>query len=356
MSDKHNSAREVRKGEELNEANLQAFLFENELTQDKNSPLTVQQFSGGYSNLTYLLQTENKEYVLRRPPVGAIKRGHDMGREYKVLSKLHKVFKKCPQAYIYTENTEVIGSSFYVMERIDGIILRPKKVKALELLPQDFQKIATAWLDTLVELHSVDYKAAGLEDLGKPIGYVERQVTNWSKQYLKAKTEEIPSAIKVMEWIEVNQPKTYDFSLIHNDYKYDNVIFADTTWNEVRAILDWEMTTIGDPLMDLGMSLGYWMMKDDPDTMKMGMGFPTVHEGNPSRQEIAEQYAQKSGRNLSHLTFYYAFGLFKIAVIVQQIYARYEKGYTQDPRFAHLNIVCKNFCDAAWQAIQKDRV
>ncbi|PHN08231.1 phosphotransferase family protein [Flavilitoribacter nigricans] len=348
--------RTILPGEELPVDRLKQYLQEQCLIQDTNSPLEAVQFAGGFSNLTYLLKIEDRELVLRRPPHGAIKRGHDMGREYRVLSHLYPHFPKVPKTYAYTEDPEVLGAPFYLMEKVEGIILTGKEVKKRELSPSDFGVISQSWLDTFIELHQLDYEQAGLGELGRPEGYVERQVRNWSKQYLRAATAEVPSAEKVMAWMEEHQPKTYDFSLIHNDYKYDNVVFADDSWTEIRAILDWEMCTLGDPLMDLGTSLGYWVTGEDPEAMQAVSLSPTTAPGNPSRTEIVEAYARLSGRPVRHLTFYYVYGLFKIAVIVQQIFYRYQKGYTQDPRFAHLDQFAKLLCDTAWQAIQKDRI
>lgn len=349
-------AQKVRKGEELPEEKLKSFLVEQQLIKASQSELEVVQFSTGFSNLTYLLQIEGKEMVLRRPPVGAIKRGHDMGREYRVLSKLQAAFSKAPKAFVYTEDLEIIGAPFYLMEKIEGIVLTHKEALKRNISPAVFPTIANSWLDTFVELHQVDYEAVGLGDLGKPQGYVERQVTNWGKQYLKAATQDIAEAQQVMTWMESNQPKEYDFSLIHNDYKYDNVVFADDRWESVAAVLDWEMCTLGDPLMDLGTSIAYWSMASDNDFITKGWPSPTALEGNPGREKIVELYAQKSGRPVNHLVFYYAYGLFKIAVIVQQIYFRYSKGLTTDPRFAHLDQATRLFCGMAWRAIQRGRI
>lgn len=346
----------VRKGEELKEDTLKQFLFENTIIRNINSPLNVVQFPGGYSNLTYAINVENKDYVLRRPPFGAIKRGHDMGREYKVLSKLHPIFNKAPRTYLYTENDEIIGAPFYMVEKVDGTIIRPHNVKQLNISAGNFKIIAEAWLDTFVELHEVDYKSVGLEDLGKPEGYVERQVLNWGKQYVKAATDDIPQAEKVMKWLEENQPQEYNSTLIHNDFKYDNIVYDKNDWSKVVAVLDWEMCTLGDPLMDLGTSLSYWFTADDPDFLTVGLPMTTSEPGNPGRMDLVEEYEKKSGRKVDHLVFYYAYGLFKIAVIVQQIYFRYQKGYTQDERFAKLNMATKAFINTAWQAIQKNRI
>ncbi len=347
---------QVRKGEELNKVALKQFLYENQLIGSANSELFVEQFTHGYSNLTYLLKVEDNEYVLRRPPKGAIKRGHDMGREFKVQKALKQAFSKVPKMYAYTENVSIIGSSFYVMERVHGIILSYQRAKKLEIPSAEYKTIADSWLNTMVELHQVDYKALDLADLGKPEGYVERQVANWGKQYLKVAIDDVPAAEKVMRWMHDNQPKTYQHSLIHNDYKYDNVVFEDDSWKEVTAVLDWEMATLGDPLMDLGTSLGYWTMQGDYDFVKKGILSPTVFDGNPSRSELVEQYALKSGKEVDHLVFYYVYGLFKIAVIAQQIYYRYKMGYTSDSRFANLNQASALCCNVALKAVQTNKI
>ena len=342
----------VRKGEELPEEKLKAFLVAQELISSSKAELHVKQFTHGYSNLTYLLEIDNQEFVLRKPPVGAIKHGHDMGREYKVQSGLAKEFSKVPKMFAYTDDDSILGTEFYLMEKVEGIILNFKEAKKRAISPGNFRIIANTWLDTLIELHGLDYKNCGLETLGKPEGYVERQVTNWGKQYIKAKTDEFPEPEMVMKWMESNQPKVYDHCLIHNDYKYDNVVFKDETWHNIQAILDWEMATLGDPLMDLGTSLGYWTVASDHDFIKQGIPSPTSFEGNPLRSEVAEMYAEKSGRNIDNLVFYYVYGLFKIAVIAQQIYFRYKKGWTTDPRFANLNKAAELCCKLALKAIQ----
>lgn len=346
----------VRKGEELPEEKIKQFLLEQHLLNSITSELKVSQFSNGYSNLTYLLQIEDKELVLRRPPFSAPKRGHDMGREYKILKHLNPVFNKAPKVHGFCEDTTLIGAPFYIMEKVDGIILTAKSAHQKQVTPNAFKTIANTWLDTFVAFHQINYKAAGLADLGRPEGYVERQVRNWGKQYLAAATDDVPVATKVMAWMQEQQPKQYNHSLIHNDFKYDNVVFKDDSWSEITAILDWEMCTLGNPLMDLGTSLGYWTTATDPDLMKQGLPSPTVMVGNPSRTDIVQEYALKSGRSIDNLVFYYVYGLFKIAVIAQQIYYRYKHGHTQDPKFAHLNKASELCCNTAWQAIQKNKI
>lgn len=350
------SNQKVRKGEELNDVLLKKFLQENNLINSIESELLVEQFTHGYSNLTYLLQIENQEFVLRKPPIGAIKRGHDMSREFKVQSGVSKAFSKVPKMFAFSDDETILGSDFYIMEKVEGIILNYKAAHQRNILPASYKTIANSWLDTMIELHNVDYEAVGLGDLGKPDGYVERQVTNWGKQYLKAKTDEYPEAEMVMKWMETHQPKTYDHCLIHNDFKYDNVVFKDDSWQEISAVLDWEMATLGDPLMDLGTSLGYWTIATDHDFVKQGIPSPTIFEGNPIRSEIAQMYAEKSGRNVDNLVFYYVFGLFKIAVIAQQIYYRFSKGWTTDARFANLNKAAELCCKLALKAIKTNKI
>jgi aminoglycoside phosphotransferase (APT) family kinase protein len=279
-----------------------------------------------------------------------------MGREFKVLKGLNQGFSKAPKAYACTEDETVIGTPFYLMEKVEGVILSAKEAAARQISPMEFPIIANSWLNTFISLHDLDYAAIGLSDLGKPEGYVARQVTNWGKQYLKAATEDIPIAQKVIEWLDKSQPTKYDFSLIHNDYKYDNIVFSDSSWEVVNAVLDWEMCTLGDPLMDLGTSLAYWTMESDGDFILKGLPSPTSMKGNPSRMEVVEMYATKSGRDINHLVFYYAFGLFKLAVIAQQIYYRYDKGLTTNPRFAQLNKAAEIIITMAWQAIQKNKI
>ena len=350
------SNQEVRKGEELPAVKLKQFLQENQLIGSIESELFVKQFTHGYSNLTYLLSIEDKEYVLRKPPIGAIKRGHDMSREFKVQSAVQKEFSKVPKMFAYTDDAAVLGSEFYIMEKVEGIILNFKEAKKRDIPANDYKTIANAWLDTFTELHQLDYDAIGLTNLGKPEGYVERQVTNWGKQYLKAATKDVPSAEKVMQWMQENQPKNYQHCLIHNDYKYDNVVFKDNSWKEITAVLDWEMATLGDPLMDLGTSLGYWTLASDHDFIKQGIPSPTIFEGNPMRSEIVASYAKKSGRDIHNMVFYYAFGLFKIAVIAQQIYYRYSKGLTSDPRFANLDKAAELCCNLALKSIKTNSI
>ena len=345
-----------REGEELNADALKKYLFQQKLISSENLNIEISQFSNGFSNLTYLLEIDNKSMVLRRPPKGAIKRGHDMGREFKVLSQLNQHFDKAPQAFCFEKSGTVLDAPFYIMEKIEGVIVNYKIAKEREITSHEFKQISDSWLDAFVEFHQLDFNEVGLSDLGKPEGYVERQVANWSRQYLRAATQEIPEAHFVMQWMHKNQPKEYNHSLIHNDFKYDNIVLNENDWSQVNAILDWEMCTLGDPLMDLGTSIAYWTMDSDGPAKSMGIPSPTILPGNPGRTELVNAYAVKSGRAINNLVFYYVYGLFKIAVIVQQIFYRYNKGLTQDKKFAKLNEVCAFLCMMATQAIDKKRI
>ena len=347
--------KKVRKGEELNEVSLKVYLKENQLISNIKSDLDILQFSNGFSNLTYQLEIENKQYVIRKPPQGAVF-GHDMGREYKVLKGLNNGFDKAPKAYAYSSDTNIIGTPFYIMEKVKGVIITTKEMKEKTISSKDFSIISKTWLDTLVELHQLDYNKLGLSDLGKPEGYVERQVKNWSKQYLKAATEDVKEAELVMSWLSNNLPKQYKHSLIHNDYKYDNVMFSSESWGKINSVLDWEMCTIGDPLMDLGTSLAYWAMSSDHVGLIKAFNYPTSLNGNPSRLEIVKMYERKTKEPVNNLVFYYVFGLFKIAVIVQQIFYRYNKGLSSNEKFKDLNRVTKTLCKIGWQSIQKNRI
>lgn len=345
----------IRTGEELDTASLENYLTTH-LPKSSGS-LIVEQFPKGFSNLTYLLRLGEQQFVLRRPPFGAnIKTAHDMSREYKILTNLIKVYPKIPRPLLYCEDESVIGAPFYVMERVEGVILRTKMPDGMVPGPDQMQGVANALVETFAELHAVDYAQAGLGELGKPEGYIERQITGWTKRYFKAKTDEWKEIEQAAKWLAENMPQEEKAALIHNDFKYDNLVLAPGNWTEVVAILDWEMATIGDPRMDLGTSIGYWINHNDPDFMKQLQLSPTSLPGNPTRGELVELYIQKSGRQVDHVLFFYLYGLFKIAVIIQQIYARYKKGLTQDKRFAHLNTAVQGCGMIAMQAIQKKRI
>ena len=344
---------EVRKGEALDLARLETYLCDQ--LNSQGATLTVTQFPSGFSNLTYLLELGERELVLRRPPFGAnIRSAHDMGREFKVLSHLDKVWSKVPRPLVYCEDEDVIGAPFYVMERIRGVILRNRVPKGLNLNEQTFASLSEAFIRNLAELHQLDYHAAGLGDLGKPDGYVGRQVGGWTARYEKAATDDLPEMTETAAWLNANQPAESGTALIHNDYKYDNLVLDPENLANIIGVLDWEMCTIGDPLMDLGTSLGYWAESGDADAIKM---FGITHlPGNLDRRRLIDRYQELTGRTVNDPVFYLAFGFFKLGVICQQIYARFKKGYTSDPRFAGLIHVVRGCGQQAASAINKNRV
>ena len=348
-------AKQVRKGEQLNEKALESYMIK-ALGVDQGK-LIVQQFPSGFSNLTYLIKFANKEYVLRRPPFGAnIKSGHDMGREYKILSALEGNYDKAPKPILFCEDLSVLEAPFYLMERVQGTILRASTPQAAMPNPAQFQSLSVSLIDTLVELHQLDYKSVGLEDLGNPTGYIERQVVGWSKRYRKAKTHEVKEIEATAKWLNDHMPQSTAASLVHNDFKYDNLVLTPDEHLNVKAVLDWEMTTLGHPLMDFGTTLGYWIHHTDPDFIAQNQLNLTTQKGNPTRGELVEMYAKKSGQNVDDIVFYFVFGVFKIAVIVQQIYFRYTLGHTQDPRFKHLDKIVALYGLVAQQAIQKKKL
>ena len=322
-----------------------------------DEPLVIEQFPGGHSNLTYLVRCGARELVLRRPPFGSkVKTAHDMGREHRILSRLWTVYPKAPRAFAACDDLSVIGAPFYVMERVRGVILRHQKLPpGMELPPETMRRLSEAAVDGLAELHAVDFAAAGRGDLGRPQGYVERQVNGWHERWRNSRTDDIPDVDRAFAWLTGHLPPESGVALIHNDYKYDNLVLAPDL-SRIVAVLDWEMTTVGDPLMDLGTSLGYWIDPNDDPGLRMLPAGPTTLPGNLTRAEVAERYAERSGRDLSRILFHYVYGLLKISVIAQQIYYRYQQGLTHDERFAGLIGAVRLFGRQAAGAIERGRI
>ena len=346
----------VRHGEELPTERLLEYLTAH--LPDLKAPLTVKQFPAGFSNLTYLLRAGDRELVLRRPPIGAkIKTAHDMGREYRILSHLHPVYAKVPRPLLFCEDTQILGAPFYVMERVKGIILRAQPPPGMELSAEVMRGLSQTFVENLAEIHEVDYEAAGLGDLGSPQGYVQRQVEGWTKRYYNARTDDVPAIDQLAGWLAQHLPADSSrAALIHNDYKYDNLVLALGDLSRVVAVLDWEMATIGDPLMDFGTSLGYWVETTDPEEwQRHGFGLTNL-PGSFTRVELLDHYSKRTGRRIDDPVFYFAYGLLKIAVIVQQIYFRYQKGLTRDPRFAGLIELVKACGALAQRAIERKRI
>ncbi|GAB4034349.1 phosphotransferase family protein [Spirosoma jeollabukense] len=350
--------RPVRTGEELDLTRLNEYLAEQ--VPAVGLVLEVRQFAGGFSNLTYWLKTAAGEYVLRRPPAGAnIKGGHDMGREFRVLSLLRGQYEKIPDPIVYCGSTDVLGVPFYIMERVPGIILRASMAPTLKLAPALMRQLSEALVDNLVAIHGLDIQTSGLIQLGKPEGYVQRQVEGWNRRYRTAETDKIPDMDHVGDWLQQNYSAEQAPAFLHNDYKFDNVLLApDPTTGEptpvIKGVLDWEMATVGDPLMDLGATLAYWSeATDSPAYKNFNL---TWLPGNLTRQEVVARYAERSGRDLTSILFYYVFGLYKNAVIAQQIYARWKQGHSQDARFGHLLPMIIELANKAASSIKSGKI
>lgn len=329
----------VRKGEELNSERLEIFLREN-LEGLPNGPLEIEQFPAGLSNLTYSLKIGDWEAVLRRPPLGPVApKAHDMKRESHILSKVHPVFPLAPKPFLFVANEEIVGSPFFVMERRHGVVLDKEIPFEWDVSEDDFKNISETMVDTLVALHDIDVERAGLDDIGHPDGFMERQVHGWIKRYERSKTDDIEEVEGLQKWLIDQLPPSPEPALIHYDFKLNNALFSPDDPSILTGIFDWEMSTVGDPLADLGVAMSYWTNADDPDILKYGQGKPsvTVKPGFLSREQFIEAYAKKSGRDVSNIHYYLTFAYFKLAVIVQQIYYRWKKGQTEDERFAKLD-------------------
>ncbi len=345
-------SKKIREGEQFDILRVENFLKDS--IPGLTGSLAVEQFPSGYSNLTYMIKVGEKELVLRRPPFGTkAKTAHDMKREYTILNALKPVFPYCPKPLLYNEDPSVMDCPFYVMERICGIILRRDLPQGLMFKPEDARKLCENLLDVHLELHSIDYKKIGLADFGKPGGYVKRQVDGWSERYRNARTEDAPDFELVMKWLQDKMPQETSLPcIIHNDYKFDNVVLSTANPLEIIGVLDWEMATIGDPLMDLGSSLAYWIQADDPPEFQAIRMMPTDMPGAMTRDELVKRYAEKSGMRIDNFDFYYCFGLFRLAGIAQQIYYRYFHKQTKDDRFALLIFAVKALELAASRVIE----
>jgi aminoglycoside phosphotransferase (APT) family kinase protein len=297
----------------------------------------VRQFPGGASNLTYLLRYPQRDLILRRPPVGAkAKSAHDMQREFTIQSRLRPVFGYVPAMVAFCDDHDVIGSDFYVMERLDGTILRQDLPDGVTLTEQQARTLCTNFLDVLVELHSVEPSRAGLEELGRGSGYVARQVGGWSDRYRRARTDNVGDYERVMGWLAENQPEDVGTCVVHNDFRLDNVVLAPEDPLRVVGVLDWEMATLGDPLMDLSGALAYWVQADDDELYAAIRRQPSHLPGMLSRAEMVDYYTSRRGLTVTpeQWRFYEVFGLFRLGVIAQQIYYRYFHGQTTNEAYA----------------------
>ncbi|TCJ18365.1 phosphotransferase family protein [Rubrobacter taiwanensis] len=324
----------VREGEELDLGAVGRYLRAN-VEGVPEGELVVRQFPAGASNLTYLLRVGDWEAVLRRPPFGPVPpKAHDMIREASILLRLHPVYPLAPKPYAICEDESVIGAPFYIMERRKGVVLDDSFPEGCEPTRELCRQISASTVETIAELHAIDWEAAGLGDIGYPEGFLERQVRGWISRYEKAKTGEMEEVGPLTAWISANVPQSPPATVIHNDFKLNNMILDPQNLSRVVAVLDWEMTTIGDPLFDLAVTLSYWVEPDDPEEIRSVLPAVTDTPGFMTREEFMQLYARLSGRDLSEMHFYLTFAYFKLAVILQQIYARYAKGQTRDSRFA----------------------
>lgn len=349
----------LRTGETLDAAALTVWLHAHApaLLGSSSAPIQVSQFRGGFSNLTYRVSVGERVLVLRRPPRG-VARGvaHDMGREYTLLAALHPAGVPVPRALAYCDDDSVLGAPFYLMEYVDGVILRQSPPDGVRFDAAVAGALANTFVRQLVTLHSLDVDAIGLSSLGRAGGYVARQIGGWTKRWHASRTSDVGVMDDVAVWLATKQPADSGAALLHNDYKYDNLVLDPGDLTQVRAILDWEMATIGCPLMDLGTSLAYWVEATDPPLLRaLGLGI-TATDGSPTRRELVRAYEEASGRSVTDPVFYYVYGLFKLAVVAQQIFARHVRGLTSDPRFGRLDEAVTLLARLAAAAIESESI
>lgn len=331
-------ARDVRPGEQLDWPRLVAWLRERLPSchipgLDASVEPDVAQFPGGHSNLTYLVRFGDTDIVVRRPPFGPVPpTAHDMAREFRWLSAMHAVFPLAPQPYLLCEDTGVIGCVFYAMERRRGVVVRTEEPPSLAN-PAARRRLSEAMIDTLAELHAIDVAANDLSGLGKPAGFVERQVRGWSERWHRSQTTPLPEMDALANWLREHLPADPTPAIVHGDFKLDNVMLDPGDVGRIVAVFDWEMSALGDPLVDVGIVLAYWS-PTAPPSQRDALTTVIDRPGYFTKQEIVERYAARSRRDLSGIRFYEIFAVFKIAVVIQQIYYRYVQGQTTDARFA----------------------
>lgn len=324
---------EVRADERFDTTRLEPWLREH--LPDTQGPFELAQFGGGHANLTYLLHFGKSEYVLRRPPLGPVApSAHDMGREHRVLKDLWRAFPLAPQSYILCEDETIIGAPFHILERRHGIAIRTELPEGYDWTPELNKRLGEMAIDVLAKLHLVEPADAGLGEIGRPEGFVERQLSGWSKRWHAAKNEDMPGMDGIIAWLERGLPSSERVSLLHNDYKLDNLLVDASDPARAVAVLDWDMCTRGDPLMDLGYTLAFWGEASDDPRWILGASMPTWNEGFPTRDETTALYARATGFDCEKADWYHVFGIFKITVILQQIFIRFLRGQTQDERFA----------------------
>ncbi len=332
-----NDTIEMRPGEVLATEFLEPYLRAH--LPETTGPMTVRQFGNGHANLTYAIAFGETEYVLRRPPHGPLpKGGHDMTREYRVLSQLWRAYPPAPRAFVLCTDREILGVDFVVMERKHGIVILRELPPHIATDPAACRRLGEAFVDTLAAFHRVDYERAGIADLGRPDGYLERQLDGWVARWEAARTPEFPDATAAIAGLRATRPQSGPPALVHNDFKLENAIVDAADPTRIVAILDWDMCTVGDPLADLGNVLSLWT--DPGQAPAMGSStMPTGAPGFPTREEVVTRYAAATGRDCSRATWYHAFNVFRYAAISQQIYARYVRGQTADERFAPFGLI-----------------
>jgi aminoglycoside phosphotransferase (APT) family kinase protein len=334
---------DFRPGEEIDAGVLARYLRGR--LEGVESGLFVSQFPGGHSNLTYLLQAGEREYVLRRPPLGPVApKAHDMAREYNVLKAVSPVFRAAPRVYLLCEDPSVLGAIFFIMERRSGLVLRREIPPRFAGQPDFGRRVSQAFVDCLAELHRIDVSRIFL---GKPAGFLERQVRGWTERWRRAQTEDIPAMTAIIRFLEQRLPESGPPTLVHNDYKLDNLMLDESDPGRIEAVLDWEMTTVGDPQVDLGCALCYWSEAGDPAGRRDAISEVTAQPGWHTRAQVIEEYARQTGRDVTLLPYYEVFGLFKVAVVLQQIFFRYKRGQTKDERFARFDERVRGLIDAA---------
>jgi aminoglycoside phosphotransferase (APT) family kinase protein len=336
----------VRLGEELSLPSLADWLRERIAGAERG--ITLEQFPSGHSNLTYLLQIDGLEYVLRRGPLGPVApKAHDMGREFRVLQMVHPHFREAPNVFHLCEDTAVLGSVFFLMERRHGLILRDEIPPQLAKMPNYAERASKGFVDCLIRLHAIDISRTGLIALGKPEGFLERQVQGWADRWKRATTDDMPKMDCVIRWLIDHRPSSPAPTLVHNDYKLDNVMLSENSAERIEAVLDWEMATVGDPLADLGLTLCYWAWVEAPQLRARGVPSLTSQPGWYTRDQFVQRYAEGTGRDLSQIGYYEVLGIFKLAVILQQIYYRFRRGQTQDTRFQNFGDRVKGLVELA---------
>lgn len=341
-----------RPDESFDQARLAAFLADK--LEGAGAPLRVKQFTGGMANLTYLLIFgDAHEYVLRRPPLGHYApTAHDMSREYRALAALNPVFGYAPRVYLYVEDASVIGAPFIIMQRRNGVVVRRALPASFAALPNAARQLSETLVHVLVDFHAVDYEAIGLARLGRPAGFISRQVAGWYRRWHAAKLTDSPVVEQLFAWFGDNMPTSPAPTLVHNDYKLDNAIFAPDDPSRMTALLDWDMCTLGDPLLDLATLLTYWTEPDDPPHLLALTPMPTGEVGFLTRKQLIARYAEGSGRDVGDMRFYLALAHFRWMVYMQQMHFRYVQGLTRDTRYERLDETAALLARSALQAAQ----